>query len=285
MGNTPAVILTAPDLGEALVGLERVAAGGDEIDRRVEIGARQSRIGRGGAHFVVEFIGEKRLADRAAENVLRQHVERAGAQRRRILGILGDGVDRRAAFEHLEAVGRHQHGFRGLIEPVVGAPDALQETRTALGRPDINDQIDVAPVDAQIKRRRAHHRAQLAPRHGVLDFAPLRHIERTVMQRNGEVVVVDAPQLLENPFSLAAGVDEDERRLVRLYQRIDFAECMQRRMPGPGQMLRGVEHGDLRLRAGLRHDKIGECVATALRHEIAAQVGRARQPSPTGRPW
>jgi hypothetical protein len=32
---------------------------------------------------------------------------------------------RAAPFEHLEAVGRNQHGARGLIEPVVGAADAL----------------------------------------------------------------------------------------------------------------------------------------------------------------
>ena len=114
----------------------------------------------------------------------------------------------------------------------------------ALRRADIDDEIDVAPVDAEIERGRAHHRAQFAGRHRVLDLAALRDIERAVMQRDGEIVVVHAPQLLENDFRLAARVDEHQRGLVRLDQRVDFAERVARRMPGPGQMLLGVEHGD-----------------------------------------
>ena len=111
MGDAPAAVLALPDLGEALVGLERVAAGGDEIDRGVEIGARERRVRRGGAHLGVELVGKERLAAGAAEHVLRQHVERAGAQRRRVLRVLGDRVERGAAFQHLEAVGRHQHAL------------------------------------------------------------------------------------------------------------------------------------------------------------------------------
>ena len=165
MGDAPAAGLVLPDLGEALVGLERVAAGGDEIDSRVEIAHARGR------HRARRRALRRRARRRrngsptgAAENMLRQHVERAGAQRRRVLRVLGDGVDRGAAFQHLEAVGRHQHGLRGLVEPVIGAADALQQPRGALRRADIDDQIDVAPVDAEIERRGADHRAQLAAR-------------------------------------------------------------------------------------------------------------------------
>jgi hypothetical protein len=42
MRDAPAAVLGLSDLGEALVGLQRVAAGRDEIDRGVEIGARQA---------------------------------------------------------------------------------------------------------------------------------------------------------------------------------------------------------------------------------------------------
>ena len=198
MGDAPAAVLALPDLGEALVGLQRVAAGRDEIERGVEIGARQVRIGRGGRHLGVELVGEERLAAGGAEHVLRQHVERAGARRRRVLRVLGDGVERGAAFQHLEAVGRHQHAARGLVHAVVGAADALQQPRGALRRADIDDEIDVAPVDAEIERGGAHHRAQPAGRHRGLDLAALRHVERAVMQRDREPVVVDAPQLLED---------------------------------------------------------------------------------------
>ena len=118
--------------------------------------------------------------------MLRQHVERADAQRRRVLRMVGDRADRGVAFQHLEAVGRNENAARRLVEPMVGAADALQQTRGALRRADVDDQIDVAPVDAEIERRGAHHRAQPARGHGVLDLAPLRHVERAVMQRDGK---------------------------------------------------------------------------------------------------
>ena len=160
IGDAPAALLVLPDAGEALVALQRVAAGGDEIERVVEIGARQLRIGRRAQHFRIELIGEERRTAGAAEHMLRQHVERAGAQRRRILRVLGDRVDRDATFQHFEAIGRHQHRARGLIEPVIGAADPLHQPRRALWRADIDDEIDVAPVDAEIERRGAHHAAQ-----------------------------------------------------------------------------------------------------------------------------
>ena len=44
------------------------------------------------------------------------------------------------------------------------------------------------------------------------------------------------PQLLEHEFGLAAGVDENERRLVALDEIVDFIERVARRMAGPGQL-------------------------------------------------
>ena len=178
-----------------------------------------------------------------------------------------------AALQHLEAVGRHQHRLRRLVEPVIGAADPLQDARCALRRADIDHEIDIAPIDAEIERGRAHHRAQSAGHHGVLDLAPLRHVERAVMQRDGEIVVVDAPQFLEQEFGLAAGIDEDKRGLVALDQVVDFAERVARRMPSPGQMLGRIEHGHLRLRAGLRDNQIGvRLPLRRLRHQEAAEI-------------
>ena len=126
MRDAPLAVFRLPDLGEALVGFQRIAAGRDEIDRGVEIGAGERRIGRRGLHLGVEFVRGERHAAGAAEHVLRQHVERADAQRRRILRIRRDRIDRGPAFQHLEAVGRHQHAARGLVHAVIGAADALQ---------------------------------------------------------------------------------------------------------------------------------------------------------------
>ena len=118
---------TLPDLGEALIGLERVAAGRHEIDRGIEVGAREPGIRRRAAHLGKKFVGQKRRTDGAAENMLRQHVERAGAQGRRVLRIFSDRVDRSAALQHLEAIGRHQHRFGRLVEPVIGPTDPLHQ--------------------------------------------------------------------------------------------------------------------------------------------------------------
>ncbi len=77
------------------------------------------------------------------------------------------------------------------------------------------------------------------------------------MQRNGEVVVVHAPEILKQAFRLAPRVDENQRGLMALDQIVNFAERMACAMPGPGQMLLGVEHGDFRCGGAPRDDKIG----------------------------
>ena len=259
-----------------LVGFQRIAAGRDKIDHVVEIAPGQAGIGRGGQHFAIEITCEKRLAAGAAEHmlrqnveragglaagaaehVLRQHIERAGPQRRGVLRILRDGIDRHPALQHLEAIGRHQHGARGFVDAVVGAADPLHQPRGALRRADIDDEIDVAPVDAEIKRGRADHAAQPSRRHRILDLAALRDIERAVMQRDGEAVVVHAPQILKQHLGLAAGVDEHQRGVVAPDQMVDFAERMARGVPGPGQPLARVEHLDNRRRGAAGDDDIG----------------------------
>src|SRR5262245_47214225 len=122
--------------------------------------------------------------------------------------MLGDRIDGYAAFQHLEAVGGYENAARGLVESVIGAADALQEPRGTLRRADIDDEIDVAPVDAEVERGRAHNCAQPPARHRRLDLAALRYVERAVMQRDRKPVVVDAPQCVEDHFRLAARVDE-----------------------------------------------------------------------------
>ena len=92
------------------------------------------------------------------------------------------------------------------------------------------------------------------------------------MQRNREAVVVHAPEILEQHFGLAAGVDEDQRGLVALDQVIHFTERMARGVAGPGQAFFGVEHLDHRRRGAAGHDDIGRhFLALALRHQKPRQ--------------
>ena len=72
------------------------------------------------------------------------------------------------------------------------------------------------------------------------------------MQRDGVIVVVDAPEFLEQHLGLRARVDEDEAGAVAADQVVDLRQGVARHVTRPRQMLLGVEHRDLRLRAGFR---------------------------------
>ena len=93
------------------------------------------------------------------------------------------------------------------------------------------------------------------------------------MKRNRKVVVVRAPQLLEQKFRLAARVHEDQRGLVRFDEAVDITERVTRRVAGPGQVLLGVEHYDIRLRPRLRDHEIRTRFALRqLWHQKTTQV-------------
>ena len=116
--------------------------------------------------------------------MLGEHVERADARGRRVLRVHRNGVERGAAFQHLEAVGGDENALGRLIHAVIGAADTLHQSRRAFRRADIDDQIDIAPVDAEIERGGAHHRAQPALGHCGFDLAALRRVERAVVERD-----------------------------------------------------------------------------------------------------
>ena len=111
MRDPPAAVLALADTGEALIRFEGITAGRDEVDHCVKIGADQCRIGRRRLDLAIEFVGEKSLAAGTAEDVLRQHIEGAGARRLRVLRIGCDRVDRGAAFQHFKPVGRNEYSL------------------------------------------------------------------------------------------------------------------------------------------------------------------------------
>ncbi len=97
------------------------------------------------------------------------------------------------------------------------------------------------------------------------------------MQRNGEAVVVDAPQLLEQHLGLAARVDEHQRGPMPPDEIVHLRECMACRMSGPGQALGGAQHGNDRRGAAFGHHDIGlRRHAAMLGHQIAGEFIRRR---------
>ena len=160
-----------------VVGPQRIAPRRDEIDHPLKLIARQAGIGRSTAHFLEQCLRQKRSGARRAPYVLGQHIETARPDRRRILSAHGSGIERSLAFQHFKAVGWHQQRPRWLIQPVVGTADALRQTARPFWRANMNDQVHVAPIDAEIQGRRCDHGPQASGRHRRLDLAPLTHIE------------------------------------------------------------------------------------------------------------
>ena len=149
-----------------------------------------------------------------------------------------------------------------------------------LGAPTLMTR-SMSPQSTPRSSEEVHTTARRRPlRHRGLDLAALRHVERAVMQRDREVVVVHAPQLVEDHLGLAARVDEHERGAVLADQAVDVGEGVARRMAGPGQVLARLQHGHVRRGAGLRDDEVG---AARCRPAAAAPgSGRAR---PAPRRW
>ena len=203
--------------------------------------------------------------------MLGEHVERALGEWRRVLRAEIVGIERGPAFEHLEAVGGHEYGPARLVHAVVGAAYALGKAAGALRRADMDDEVDVAPVDAEVEGRGRHHGPQRVRLHRLLDAPPLADIERAVMQCDRQRLLVHAPQRLEHELGLHAGVDEDQRQPVRLDRGIDVADGMGGDVPRQRQPPACVHDADLRLRAAPDGDEAGRCAGTA---EIGLEIGR-----------
>ena len=176
----------------------------------------------------------------------------------RIFGVLCVGLRRLKgclAFQHLEAVRRNEQRLGGKVELVVRASDALEETARSLRRADVDNQIDIAPVDAEFERRGADDGAELALAHRGLHFPPLRHVQRAMVKRDGKRILIRLPERLEDDFGLGARVDEDERHLRLADLVIDFRNGIERRMTRPWHALNRGEDPDIGPGARLPEDE------------------------------
>ena len=166
-------------------------------------------------------------------------------------------------------------GLRGLVHAMVRAPDALHDARGAFRRADIDDEVDVAPVDAEVEGRGADHGPQPALRHGRLDAPALRHVEGAVMERDREAVLVEVPQRLEHELGLHAGVDEDERRPVPPDEVVDRRHRLRREMAGHRQRLVDLQHADVRPRPAFHDEEVGERLPSPRRGGPSSREARA----------
>jgi hypothetical protein len=166
VAHPPKAVGASLDLGEALVGAKRVAAGRDEIDHGLEPLVGEPGIGGGGADLLVKVLDGEGFGAGHAEHVLAKHVERALPGVRRVLGRLVHRVEGGGAFEDLEAVRGDEVGLGGLVHAVIRAADALHDPARPFRRADVHHEVHVAPVDAEVEGRGADHGLELAFDHG-----------------------------------------------------------------------------------------------------------------------
>ena len=123
---------------------------------------------------------------------------------------------------------------------------------------------------------------QVAPRHGRLDLAPLLGGQGAVVQGDGQVVLVQPPQLLEGELGLEAGVDEHQGGARAADGLIDLRHGVLGGVAGPGHLAFRQQHIDHRRRARGALDQI-DVLGIAARHPSADHVRivhRGRQADP-----
>ena len=181
MAQAPDAVCVAHDAFELVVGLQGISAGFHEREDTLPDLFVQPGIGQARADFRQQLGFLERCCAGAGHHVLGQHVEPAGPEFLAIALTLVDRLLRGRRLEEFEPVARHEQGATGLIEPVVGPPDALQQARRSLRCPHLHHKIDIAPVDPQIEAGGRHQCAQLAARHRSLHLSPRFLAQRTVM--------------------------------------------------------------------------------------------------------
>ena len=216
MADPPGAVGIAGQPLEPVVGAKRIAAALDEAEDAREGLRIEPGIRRGAAHLVEQRLLAERAGAGDRHDVLGEHVERAGAEDLGVELALLDRVEGGARLEIFEAVAGNEDRLARLVEPVVGAADALDQPRRALGRAHLDDEVDVAPVDAEVEAGGADQRAQPARGDRGLDLAPRLDREAAVMDADRQRLLVDRPQVLEDQLGEAAGVAEDQRRPVPL---------------------------------------------------------------------
>ena len=99
---------------------------------------------------------------------------------------------------------------------MICASDPLNEAFDVLRSTDLNDEIDIPPVDPKVERARGDNGAQLTPYHGGLDALTLLASKRSVVNANRKIVVVCKPKLVEKDLGLCPGVVKDQGGFVLL---------------------------------------------------------------------
>ena len=174
----------------AVIGFQRVAAGGDEIETGVEFLFGYSSIGASGGDFAVEVFGVERACAGGGEDVLAKDIPWPRSARFSVERVGADGIEGGLTLHHLEAVGGDEEGLGRGVVAVVGTADPLHEAFHVFRCADLDHQIDIAPVDSEVERAGADHGAQRPGGHRLFDAFALFAGKGAVVDADGQAVGV-----------------------------------------------------------------------------------------------
>ena len=169
--------------------------------------------------------------------MLRQNIQPPGPEFLAVALAFVDCLLGRSRLEEFEAVARDEQRAAGLVQPVVGPPDTLEQPRRALGRPHLHHQVDVAPVDTQVETGGRHERTKFAPGHRTFDLAACLAAQRAMMNPDRKIVIVHIPQVLEDVLRQESRVGEDQRRSIGTDLFVELRYRPGRCMSAPGDPL------------------------------------------------
>ena len=265
----------------AVIGPQSIAAGGTEIEAGVELGPGQAGIGADGFHLCKQGIGIERPGTGRDQDMLAQHVARAGALgiAVQIMGLCG--LECSHAFHHFEPVGGHQQRLGRRVVAVVGPADALDQAFDVLRRADLNDQIDITPIDPQIERPGANDGPEFPGNHSTFNPFALFPRQGPMVDADRQILGIGEPEVVEKNLGLCPGVVKDQRGFVAF----DLFQNRRNRVfgptPGPGRAFLGDQHRDIGFRPRIgEQDFAGVGVFGEHPGDGTGVFDRRRQPDP-----
>ncbi len=168
-----------------------------------------------------------------------------------------DSVEGRLTLHHLEAVRRDEERLRGRVVTVVGTADALDEAFHVFGRADLDHEVHVAPVDAEVERAGADDGPEGPGGHGLFHAGPLFAGEAAVVDADGQVLGVGKPEVVEEQLGLRAGVVEDEGGPVAGHFVQDRGNRVAAAAAAPRGRGFGFQHRDVGVGAGVGFEDRG----------------------------
>ena len=251
----------------------------EHAEHRLHVLGRKTAIGIGAGEDFHGFVHRVRAGRRHGDEVLGKHVQTHLRRVHALNAPLARGFAHQRAADGLGGRARiHAHAAHA-AGIVPRPPQPLQQRRHARRRADLNDQIDLAHVDAQLHGRRGDHHAQLAAFEHALGFEPLLLRHAAVMRARERLsgALVDPER---QPLAARASIHEHQHR-ARVVERFDDAVGNRRPHAALRQLphvRNGHIHRQIRALFDFRNDHGARLAAGQVARGLLRRVHRGGKP-------